>query len=252
MTNHINTPETQTTGKIVQIKRKRGEKKEPETAEVVLSAADGTSPERLTFLTGEVTRLNHDIMANGYQMGLYLAEVADKRLYVYGGFKDLTTYLASISISRQWAYNLIKIVKEYTEKDFLDVGVKKLQLILQAAPEDRAPLLDQARNGAPVSDLEPQVRVSNAVRKGATPEETESKPETPISVGRVTCVAREGIYAHDLVDKESEKESTIQSLSHHPCFTTVEFENGATGIFIVYVDKNTGTLKTKIVFKRRE
>lgn len=256
MTDHI---ETETNGNLVQIKRKRGAAKVaavPE-AEVAIESVPDATPERLVYTSGEVVRLNRDIMANGYKMGVLLSEIAEKRLYVFGGFKTFTTYLASVSVSERWAQMLIKIVKEYSETDFLEVGAKKLVLVLQAAPVDRAQLLEAARNGASVRDLEPQVRVSNAVRRASptpTPSEENSQtaPVAPLSVARVTCVAREGIYVHDLVDRESEKASTLESLSHHACFTTVEFENGATGIFIVYVDKETNTIKSKIVFKRRE
>lgn len=219
-------------------------------------ADPGGTAERFVELTNEIIRLNRDIFTNGYRMGLHMIEVDEKRLFVFGGFNNFTDYLEHLDISRRWAYRIMQVAREYSEDDFMKIGVKKLHLVLEAPEEDRPQLLEQARNGVSRRDLEKQVRIKNVVKKAAEPEKEEPKappPEEKVEAKRINLVLREGLVSHKLVDRESEKASTLETLKHgSPCFTTIESENGNTLLLIVYLDKETGTLKLKASARRKE
>ena len=219
------------------------------------------TPERFAVLTNEVVQLNREVAINGYKMGAKLRELHDSVLYKHGAFSSFDDFLKSISISPKWAKKLIEISKEYTEADFLSIGVKKLTIIVEATPEQRPQLLEQARAGTSRRELERQITNANKLKadeiraNGGTPDTQLGAGRTavPAAVGskRVTLVAREGLFGYELVDQKSEQAATVESLAKGACFTTVTFENGATGLFIVYLDAKTGTLKTKVTFDRR-
>jgi hypothetical protein len=234
----------------------RRKKEKAVVAEVVPAEHDVA---RFTQLTTEVVKLNQDLMLNGYQIAVRLSELREQKLYTFGGFATFAEYLVSISVSYQWANKMIRVAEQYTETDFLSVGVKKLAILLEAPVEVRNDLMEQARAGASRRTLETQVREVNAKLDSGLgrPKPTDENGTTVTTAHitaehRVTLIAREGLYAQQLIDKESEEPATLDTVKTRPCFATLEFENGATGMLIVYLDQETGSLKTKVVFRRKE
>src|ERR1700690_255612 len=110
------------------------DRKKKVTIEAVVDSNLDTTPARFASLTNEVVQLNREVAINGYKMGAKLRELRDSKLYTHGAFESFEDYVKSITISPKWAKKLIDISKEYTEADFLSLGVQKLTIIVEATP----------------------------------------------------------------------------------------------------------------------
>jgi len=207
---------------------------------------------RFVQLTQEVVQLNRDMMLNGYKMGLRLKAVRDEKLFTFGGFENFEAYCESIHVSFRYSERLIKVAEQYTEEDFLDVGVKKLILILEARPEQRQHLLDQAKGGASRREIERQITSENKAPQRQAENQIGQKTNTPItpSEKRITMVTREGLFAHALKDRVTDKPATIESLKTQPAYAVIVHENQTEQLVVVYIDENTNELKLKVACKK--
>lgn len=151
---------------------------EPEVAESGTDLAKG-SEAMLAALEVEKEIINREqtnMVGAGYELGMSIRRVREKNLWKAEGHKTFRKFCESVGISHTLAYSLVDMTKKFDKETFLKIGRRKLQIVARADVEDQDELLDDAKGGASVRDLEDKAQEK---RNGKTDDDKPDKPADP-------------------------------------------------------------------------
>jgi hypothetical protein len=134
--------------------KKRGKKEEEEIVPLTPE-----QEEELNEQIAEIKDLRVEQAKNTWQIGVRLNQINDGQLWKSLGCKSFFEFCATkLDISRSGAYKYMVAAREFSEEDFLKVGVKKADLIASAPERYRDKLMEKVTNeGASHAELKAQL-----------------------------------------------------------------------------------------------
>jgi hypothetical protein len=268
------TTESETTVKDDKKAKKNGASKAVVVDDTKLSSAL-RSERDLDAAVAKVRRAQSDASLSGWQLGKYIADIKDNDLWKLRTHKDGKSgkerprwssweafCTTELGMTPRNALGFANVASKFTEEQVKAVGMSKLQLVLQAAPEDRKEMEKLAESGAPARQIRAHVKKSRAksksVVKGRASAATEAaakskaKKSKTITVASVLGSVNVKLFKKpaSLKDFDPEKATRARKLADEP-FGQHELSNGVIQFFYVS-ESPSGELVLKVVSKRDE
>jgi hypothetical protein len=105
-----------------------------------------------------------------YQIGVGLRKIHEEELWKVDGHKTFRKYVESRGISGTTAHDLMRIVENFSEDEYVKHGRHKLVLVASVGPEDRNEMMAAVEGGASRSDLTSKAKEKSGSRKATTRE----------------------------------------------------------------------------------
>lgn len=151
----VEAPKGKTDGAAVpKIAKKKGADKEIEPAYV----ATEEQKEELSAHVEKINELRTGVAQNSFDIGVELNQINDKGLWKglgYGSFFEYTT--AELDFSRASVYKYMLTSREFDRETFLQIGVKKAELIAAAPEKHQKVLTKSALKGKSFTELRDQL-----------------------------------------------------------------------------------------------
>lgn len=172
---------------------KTNKKPTPKSKSKQAALPHAAAKEALNQATTAITRMQKDASRNVWAIGRRLSQVAELKLYQAGGFDTLEAYVeAKLKITRQTAYQYVRVAEAFSEEVAATFGPEKLDRALRyiaATPEDEKP-----------SDI-PELRIPVPADDGATAHTKAFADVTVSELRRATQAAAETKGAKKARDK---------------------------------------------------
>lgn len=94
-----------------------------------------------------------ELTERGYDLGLELKRQHEEELWKVAGFKHFRAFVESVGVSHTFAYQLMKIVKDFSREQYVELGPKKLAILGKVPESQRKGLEEKAKGGASSTDL---------------------------------------------------------------------------------------------------
>lgn len=141
-------------GKATPAKKRGRPKKEPE--EIVPLTAE--QEEELNERIDRIKDLRVSLAKNAWEIGGELNAINESNSWKSLGCKSFFEFCTTkLDISRSGAYKYMLAAREFSEEEFLKVGVKKAELIAGAPEKYRGKLMQKAEDGASHPELKNQL-----------------------------------------------------------------------------------------------
>lgn len=144
------------------------------------SAETGIEAKRaaLEQAEGEIIALQQDVKRNAHKLGTVIMRVHADELWKAKGYGDFAEWVAKeTQIARQYAYDLMKLAKEFDEDTFVKAGPGKLLPLLAVKDaEKRAELVTQATNGASAKTIRTAASAAKGKKKAPAKEPGKTAP----------------------------------------------------------------------------
>lgn len=123
-------------------------------------------PDRLNAAVEKVQELKRASVVCFWHLGASILDIYAEKLYLQRTredgaplYKTWTQFVArELGMTAKYTYDLMDIAANFSADDVRAVGTTKLRTILVLGPEDRAKLLEKAKEGLPRSELAKEVR----------------------------------------------------------------------------------------------
>lgn len=100
-------------------------------------------------LIAEIRRLQFEVGENLWRMGRYLARLREREDWWKPKYERWDAFTrAELNLTGGYAYKLIDVAKNFTEKQVRECGATKLVRILPVPPEERARFIKQSRTSS--------------------------------------------------------------------------------------------------------
>lgn len=123
-----------------------------ETTTLAKATSAGLDAKRTALEEAEaqIVGLQADLKRNAYQLGIVIKRVHEEELWKAKSYGDFAEWVGKeTQITRQYAYDLMKMTKEFDEETFMKAGPGKLLPLLAVKDaEKREELVTAATNGA--------------------------------------------------------------------------------------------------------
>ena len=116
-----------------------------------------------------------NMVGAGYELGMAIGRIREGNLWKAEGHRTFRKFCESMGVSHTLAYSLVDMTKKFDKDTFLEVGRKKLMIVARADAEDQDEVLNDARDGASVRELEAKERERKEREAGDKPD----KPTDP-------------------------------------------------------------------------
>jgi uncharacterized Zn finger protein (UPF0148 family) len=132
------------------VRKKKGAEKEEKEEYIA-------TPEQKAELATHVERLTtlrQNIAQNSWEVGTELVAINDGGLWRGLGYDSFFAYCqGDLDFSRASAYKYMLCSREFSQEDFLGLGVKKGELVAGAPEQHRRKLMNSAKKGASFTEL---------------------------------------------------------------------------------------------------
>jgi hypothetical protein len=149
----------------------------------------------LNICKEEIVRERSKLVQTGYNLGVSLLKVYEAELWRSADYKSWKSFCKDMEISSSLAYKLMKLVRIYDEKTFMETGYHKLTLVANLDDEDRDQFLNEAKKeSVTCDDLRAQIKEHKSKKGGVNkPEGTDRLVPAPKNVSDViTLLAKVG------------------------------------------------------------
>jgi hypothetical protein len=119
----------------------------------------------------EIATLQADVKRNAFKLGVVIMRVHEGELWKAKGYGDFAQWVGKeTQITRQYAYDLMKLTKEFDEETFVKAGPGKLLPLLAVKDaEKREELVTAATNGASAKTIRTAAASAKGKGKGKAP-----------------------------------------------------------------------------------
>ena len=206
-----------------------------------------------------------NIVTGSYDLGVALVTVHKGELWKAAGHKTFNQYLAAKGIGRTFAYDLMTLVEKFDKKTFEEVGRKKLMLVARAGgpkTEEGQNILDKAKSGASVSQLEAETGGKGATAGSDSGKGSRTKHEVkaherggtaepPPKDGRITLLAKVGAKPQTIPFLDRKSRKPVKEWAPET-FAEVKIAEDVSMFLALKTDKDGKVTGVTVAYKRAE
>jgi hypothetical protein len=238
---------------------KTGKRPKPPKAELAVVEAQaevvrGGTTEDLDARVGEIRRMNREAVASVHHLAVKLVELDKSELWklriangkvAYTKFEEFIR--SELDMTREYGLLLMRCAENFSEKDFAEIGVTKLRVVLQFPKEEQKKMLGKARDGAGRRELEREQKRKVKQLKGKDKSQRgKVAPTNAITVAQVE--GKHTIKLHARPAHRGEDPRPARQLGDQP-FGVWDLANDVR-VYISILKNTAGELVAKIEVKR--
>lgn len=194
-----------------------------------------------------------------WELGNAVKDIHDRKLYTQRSGVDgkpkykswLQFCQEELKMSDQHASRAMNVAAAFSKEDFEKIGVSKLSLIAKLPDDMQAEIIEKARAGLPLADVEREVRKHNPRATGTRKPASPSKPPRAPGPDELTAVVTKDKIKVALFARPKKKDAKpvrAMTLGQDP-FGTHELPNGV--VMHVHVVKEARGLVVHIEHRRK-